>query len=118
TINALQSVLSGNEIYEALIHVLQYDQNPGVRYQAAVSLAGLANVSRVRDALRQALAEDVNQGVRVEAFNALLEYRDEQTLDVFRQRMTTDSNEYIRTQSREIVEGLEQQQEQQLNDII
>ncbi len=116
TINALQPVVSGDEIYRALINVLQNDQNPGVRYQAAASLSSLVSEDSVRDALRRALAEDVNQGVRVEAFNALLEYRDEQTLNVFRQRMVNDSNEYIRTQSRAIVEGLTEQQQQ--NDVI
>ena len=105
TINALQPVVSGDEIYQALIDVLLNDENPGVRYQAVVSLVGLANEEPVRNALRQALASDVNQGVRVQAFNALLDYRDQQTLDVFRQRMVNDSNEYIRTQSRAIVEG-------------
>lgn len=104
TINALQTVASGNRVLEALIHVLINDQNPGVRYQAVQSLVGLAHEERVRDALRFALREDVNQGVRVEAFNALTNYQDEQTLAVFRQQMETDSNEYIRMQARSIVE--------------
>ena len=104
TINALQPVMSGDQVYEALIHVLMNDRNPGVRYQAVQSLVALADEERVREALRSALREDVNQGVRVEAFNALLNYRDEQTLAVFRQQMEVDSNEYIRAQSRAIVE--------------
>lgn len=104
TINALQTVASGDKVYEALIHVLTNDQNPGVRYQAVQSLVLLAHEERVRDALRYALSEDVNQGVRVEAFQALVNYPDEQTLAVFRQKMDVDSNEFIRTQARSIVE--------------
>lgn len=104
TINALQPVASGDRVYEALIHVLSNDQNPGVRYQAVQSLAQLAHEERVRDALRLALSEDVNQGVRVEAFQALVNYPDEETLAVFRQQMDADSNEFIRTQARTIVE--------------
>lgn len=107
TINALQSVASGDKVYEALIHVLTNDQNPGVRYQAVQSLALLAHEERVRDALRYALSEDVNQGVRVEAFQALVNYPDEQTLAVFRQQMEADSNEFIRAQARTIVEESE-----------
>ena len=107
TINALQPVVSGNQVYEALIHVLTNDQNPGVRYQAVQSLVALAEEERVRDALRFALREDVNQGVRVEAFNALSNFRDEQTLAVFREQMDEDSNEYIRAQSRSIIEAME-----------
>jgi hypothetical protein len=107
TINALQPVVSGNDVYEALIYVLQNDQNPGVRYQAVTSLVSLAHEENVRDALRFALSEDVNQGVRIEAFNALTNYRDEETLAVFRQQMDEDSSEYIRAQSRSIVEELD-----------
>jgi HEAT repeat protein len=103
-INALQPVASGDLVYEALIHVLTNDQNPGVRYQAVQSLVTLADQERVRDALRFALRQDVNQGVRVEAFNALVNYQDEQTLAVFRVQMEADSNEYIRAQSRSIIE--------------
>lgn len=107
TINALQPVITGDQVYEALIYVLTNDQNPGVRYQAVQSLVALSDQERVRDALRYALREDVNEGVRVEAFNALSEYRDEETLAVFRQKVDADSNEYIRTQSRAIVEEVE-----------
>lgn len=107
TINALQPVISGDQVYEALIYVLTNDQNPGVRYQAVQSLVALSDQERVRDALRYALREDVNEGVRVEAFNALSQYRDEETLAIFRQKVDADSNEYIRTQSRVIIEEAE-----------
>lgn len=107
TINALQPVVSGDQVYEALIYVLTNDQNPGVRYQAVQSLVSLANEERVRDALRYALREDVNPGVRVEAFNALSNFRDAQTLAVFREQMDEDSNEYIRTEARSIIEAME-----------
>ncbi|MFT4861205.1 MAG: hypothetical protein ACI95C_000406 [Pseudohongiellaceae bacterium] len=107
TINALQPVLAGDKVYTALIHVLTTDLNPGVRYQAVQSLVTLTHVEKVRDALRYALVEDVNPGVRIQAFEALLPYQDEQTLDVFRSQMNSDSNEYIRAQSRLIIEQLE-----------
>jgi len=107
TINALQPVVSGDKVYEALIYVLTNDQNPGVRYQAVRSLVALSDKERVRDALRLALQKDVNSGVRIEAFNALMPYRDEQTLGVFRVKMNEDSSEYIRNQSRFIVEQTE-----------
>ncbi len=111
TINALQPVVSGDQVFEALIYVLTNDQNPGVRYQAVQSLVALSDQERVRDALRFALSEDVNPGVRVEAFNALASYRDEETLNIFRQKMEADSNEYIRTQSRVIIEELNVQED-------
>lgn len=108
TIQALQPVAANNNsVYEALINVLVSDQNPGVRYQAVQTLVALSDQEQVRDALRYALRSDVNQGVRVAAFEALSQYQDEQTLAVFRQQMDQDSNEYIRTQSRSILEALD-----------
>lgn len=107
TINALQPVASGDRVYNALIYVLTNDENPGVRYQAVRSLVALSDEEKVKDALRLALAKDVNSGVRIEAFNALMPYRDEQTLNLFRTQMEVDSSEYIRNQSRFIVEQTE-----------
>jgi len=106
-INALQPVTTGNEVYQALIHVLKNDRNPGVRYQAVRSLVALADEEEVRDALRNALNDDVNPGVRLEAFQALVAYPEEETLQLFRQKMDGDSNEFIRSQSRQIVEESE-----------
>ena len=106
-IDALQPVSTGNEVYQALIHVLKNDRNPGVRYQAVRSLVALAHEEDVRDALRNALNDDVNQGVRLEAFQALVAYPEEETLQILRQKMDTDSNEFIRAQSRTIVEESE-----------
>ncbi len=104
TIDALQAVSSGDQVFQALIHVLSNDQNPGVRYQAVRSLVALAHEEEVRDALRSALSDDVNPGVRLEAFQALVAYPEEETLQIFRQKMDADSNEYIRNQSRTLVE--------------
>ena len=106
-IDALQPVSAGNEVYQALIHVLKNDRNPGVRYQAVRSLVALADEGEVRDALRSALNDDVNPGVRLEAFQALVAYPEEETLQIFRQKMEADSNEFIRRQSRMIVEESE-----------
>lgn len=107
TIDALQTVSAGNEVYQALIQVLLNDRNPGVRYQAVRSLVALAHEDEVRDALRNALSDDVNPGVRLEAFQALVAYPEEETLQIFRQKMDMDSNEFIRKQSRIIVEQSE-----------
>lgn len=106
-IDALQPVSGGNDVYQALIHVLMNDRNPGVRYQAVRSLVALAHEEEVRDALRSALNDDVNPGVRLEAFQALVAYPEEETLQIFRQKMEADSNEFIRSQSRAIVEEAE-----------
>lgn len=105
SINALLTVSDGTDVYEALIYVLRNDLNPGVRYQAIQSLVALAHEEQVREALRFALTEDVNPGVRLEAFEALANNPGSQTLAVFREQMENDSNEYLRAQARNIVEG-------------
>ena len=89
---------------QGLIYALNEDYNPGVRYTAATSLAPLAWNENVRVALLQALNEDSNAGVRMVAFDALAEQPDASTLNVFRQRMLADGNEYIRDRARDIVE--------------
>ena len=106
-IEVLQPVATQARVIDALMYLLRNDHNPGVRYQAVEILVQMADEERVRDSLRQALSEDVNPGVRLEAFNALANYVDEDTLNIFRQRIGTDSNSYIRQQSQLIVETAE-----------
>jgi len=60
----------------------------------------------VRQTLLEALVDDHNPGVRIEAVNALREMAargqmdsDDHTLDVLRERMQKDPNTYIRLQS-------------------
>jgi HEAT repeat protein len=105
TINALQPVSASIEVYQALIFTLMNDPNPGVRYQAVQALVGLAHEEPVRQGLRQALSEDINTGIRIEAFDALANYPDDKTLETFRQRINADSNSYIRTRAKSIVES-------------
>lgn len=106
TVGILRSVMTGPQVYQAMIQVLRNDPNPGVRYEAVQSLVALADEAEVRQALRHALSEDVNPGVRLAAFDALSEYsEEEETQALFRQRVDNDGNEYIRNQARSLTEG-------------
>ena len=71
----------------------------------------LSWLALVRDALRYALVKDANQGVRVEAFQALVNYPEEETLQVFRRQMDSDSNEFIRSESRAVLQSLTETEE-------
>ena len=104
TIDVLQASF-GEDVTASMIYVLNNDNNPGVRYSAVRSLVDYVDDAEVRTALRSALQQDVNPGVRVEAFNALAQNPDPETLAVFALQAENDGNEYIRTRSREIVEG-------------
>jgi len=95
------------QVSDGLIYALGSDNNPGVRYSAASSLAAHADNENVRGALRQALSEDSNPGVRMVAFDALAQNPDPSTLALFRQRMEFDSDTYIRDQARSIIDQFE-----------
>ncbi|MFM1896990.1 MAG: hypothetical protein RLZZ385_2064 [Pseudomonadota bacterium] len=101
---ALQDSPGSRQAPAGLLHALANDLNPGVRYDAATTLTNYANQESVRGALRQALLEDTNPGVRMLAFDTLAEEPDALTIDVFRQRMVADSNDYIRNRARSIVD--------------
>lgn len=107
TVDVLQSVMSGPQVFQAMTEVLRNDPNPGVRYEAAQALVSLTEDPEVRDALRYALREDTNPGVRLAAFDALAAEAElePETLDLFRNRMEADGNEYIRNQSRALVQA-------------
>jgi hypothetical protein len=107
TLDALQNAAYDSDLSASVIHVLNTDNNPGVRYSAVRSLVNYAENDNVRSALLGALSQDVNPGVRVEAFNALTLNPDEETLTIFRQSMENDSNSYIRDTARSIVEDYE-----------
>jgi len=92
------------EIRRALIYALLEDENPGVRIEAVEGLKELADDDQVRQALCQALLRDENPGVRVAAVEALREFRDQATLQVLKQKMHVDDNEYIRATARQAFE--------------
>ncbi|MDT8427485.1 MAG: HEAT repeat domain-containing protein [Pseudomonadales bacterium] len=110
-IEALQPLVTDRTVYEALIHVLDNDSNPGVRFQAVQALTQLLGEEPVRAALRRALQRDTNEGVRVQAFQALAQaltqYREPETLAVFRQQIDQDSNPFIRSQAQQILTGMD-----------
>jgi HEAT repeat protein len=76
-----------------------------VRLRALEALRGFEQDDNVRQTLLDALLEDSNPGVRVEAINALRGLAEKGTLDdprlvnVLRDRMQRDPNNYIRMQS-------------------
>jgi HEAT repeat protein len=84
------------------------DRNPGVRMKAIEALQGFEQDPEVRQALFNALQSDDNSGVRVEAINILLNAlrsgntfvaSDPRMLEVLRDRLRNDPNNYVRLQS-------------------
>jgi hypothetical protein len=119
-IEVLKNYAEFEQVRDALSHSLLNDPNPGVRMVAAESLSKLSADKSVRRVLLNALQNDVNPGVRVEVFQALLGYLSEQskpdqdTLEVLQNYSVRDSNQYIRQQSKSLLNQNSRQKETQI----
>ncbi|TFB13248.1 HEAT repeat domain-containing protein [Candidatus Marinimicrobia bacterium MT.SAG.4] len=103
SVDLLQMNIGNIEIVNALIYALKNDDNPGVRLKAVEALGPYSDNSDVKEALLNTLKFDQNAGVRIQAILALKDNKDPKVLEVLKQKMESDENEYIRDQSRESV---------------
>jgi len=96
------------DVRQALCAAARADHNPGVRMKALETLQGFEDDATVRQTLLDALQSDANSGVRIEAVNLLVNSlrdagasgaADPQTLNVLRDRLRNDPNQYVRLQS-------------------
>ena len=98
----------------ALITTVKSDENPGVRREALRVLLQFGYDDATRDALLSILTNDQNTGMRVAAINALETARldgrtfDGQTIDIFKKRMETENNTYIRNRAATFVKEIYQ----------
>jgi anti-sigma factor RsiW len=94
------------EIRTALVKVVKYDTNPGVRKQAMHALTLLPMDADIKSALLYVLANDPNEGLRIDAIDALLPDRvadgpdDDAMLEVLKNRMQNENNNYIRLRTK------------------
>jgi len=94
------------EIRTALLDVVQFDTNPGVRKQALQGLTRFPMDGDIKRALLLVLANDPNEGLRIDAINALLPAEaergqdDPDILNVLRTRMQYENNNYIRLRTK------------------
>jgi hypothetical protein len=84
-----------------------------VRLKALEALNGAEPKDIIRQTLLDALVDDQNPGVRIEAINALRDMAargqvasDDHTLVILRDRMRKDPNTYIRLQSAAAIQDL------------
>lgn len=105
SVDLLQMNIGNIEILKAFIYALKNDNNPGVRLKAVEALGPHSDNSAVKEALLNTLKFDQNAGVRIQAILALKDNKDPKVLEVLKQKMESDENEYIRDQSREFVSG-------------
>lgn len=102
------------DVRTALCHTVRKDHNAAVRLKALEALDGAEPQDVVQQTLLDALVDDDNPGVRVEAINELRELAakgrvssdDGHMLSVLRDRMQKDPNTYIRLQSAQVIRDL------------
>ncbi len=108
SLDVLRTRAADPAVRRSLCAAARLDRNPGVRMKAIEALQGFEQDPAVRQTLLDALQSDDNSGVRVEAINLLVSALqsnngsaapDPQTLEVLRDRLRNDPNNYVRLQS-------------------
>ena len=99
-----------NDVKNALITVLLTDKNAGVKREALKLMKKFPYDEDIKQAFIFVLMNDTSSGLRIEAINALVEnVKAGQTLnkndiDLFKQKLQTDDNSYIRYRTRTILQ--------------
>ena len=113
SINAIsenKKVNYDNDVKEALIRVVKFDENPGVRRQAIKLLNKFPYDNEIKHAYLYVLSNDTTSGMRIEAINSLFQAKkegygfDEQELSVFKKKLETDNNNYIRYRAKTVLQ--------------
>jgi len=100
------------DVKPALIKALKSDENPAVRKEALKALEKFIQDKDVKNAFLYSLMHDKNAGIRIAVINTLDSTRaegkpfDKDILDVLKDRMHEDDNNYIRIKAKEgVLEG-------------
>ncbi len=113
SINAMYSekpIKFDKDVKDALITVVMTDENPGVRREALKLMKKLPYDVDVKRAFIYVLTNDTSSGLRIEAINALVDAGkkgitlDKNEIDLFRQKLQTDDNSYIRYRTKTILQ--------------
>lgn len=103
-----------DDVKKALMAALKSDPNPGVRKQALSVLQKFPPDKEIQHAFLDALVHDASSGIRIAAINALgsqngSTYRnDKDILEVLKERMKSDDNQYIRIRAKEVLQEIKQ----------
>jgi len=113
SINAMYSekpIKFDKDVKDALITVVMTDENPGVRREALKLMKKLPYDEDVKRAFIYVLTTDTSSGLRIEAINALVDAGkkgialDKNEIDLFKQKLQTDDNSYIRYRTKTILQ--------------
>ncbi len=112
TINLIKNDKStqfDDEVKQAIITVVKYDQNPGVRMEALKFLSSLQLDKEVKQALLFVLMNDKNSAMRIGAINKLAEAVNkglllQNDLKQLRKKLYTDKNNYVKLTVQKVLE--------------
>jgi len=113
SINAMDSekpIKFDEDVKDALITVVMTDENPGVRREALKLMKKLPYDEDIKRAFIYVLTTDTSSGLRIEAINALVDAGkngitlDKNEIDLFKQKLQTDDNSYIRYKTKTILQ--------------
>lgn len=113
SLNALNAAVSGsydNEIKDAIISAVKYDDNPGVRREALKVLKNFPFDQDVKRAYLFSILNDTSSAIRIEAINELIESSNKGTSlssedkNLFRDKLLDDDNSYIRMRAKAVLE--------------
>ncbi len=99
-----------NDIKEALVRVVKFDENPGVRREAIKLLNKFPYDDEIKHAYLYVLSNDTTSGMRIEAINSLFQAKkdgyqfDDQELNIFKKKIETDNNNYIRYRAKTVLQ--------------
>jgi Putative zinc-finger len=99
-----------NDVKKALISVVKFDNNPGVRREALKMLQKYPQDEKLKETFLYVLLHDSTSGNRIEAINSLVQAKnngykfDQNEMSIFQKTMQTDDNNYIRYRARNVVE--------------
>lgn len=108
-INSSNQPQQDNEIKNALLSVIKFDNNQGVRWEAMKLLSKFKFDVQIKKSLLYVLQNDSSSGMRLEAMNRLVEASksgssfDRDDLSVLRQKVEQDNNNYIRYQAQTVL---------------
>jgi hypothetical protein len=115
SINAISETKKGpldNDVKEALIRVVKFDENPGVRREAMKALSKFPYDDEIKHAYLYVLSNDTTSGMRIEAINNLFQAKkdgysfNKQELSVFKKKVETDNNNYIRYRAQTVLQEI------------
>jgi hypothetical protein len=118
SVDLLRARSSDNDVCQELCKIARTDRNPAVRLKALEALSTTKDPREsVRQTLMDALVDDTNPGIRIEAINSLREMAangqvsaDPHIVEILRERAQKDPSTYIRLQSAAMIQDLAPQE--------